>query len=292
MSAPTNVVALAEARAAAKAAKDFTRADQLREEIAALGWVIVDKPDGFELTEKPAYEIYSSLAALPNLDIKTEVTVGLIVDGWADDAMRCIEAMRRHSPDTTIVALVVGDVPDFAPRDVITLHLGTNPGWGPAARRLVEISPSPLHVLMDPSTIFDGDALTPLNAAVAGDVVAAGWKGALVDLDDQWRSVIDRGAGEVDVLLGYLMMVKREALLATDTPHSKAKFYRNADLELSLALRENGGRLVAVDLPVHQEHHHGYHDSEPEFRDRESKRNYDRILARFRGREDILAPRR
>jgi len=88
------------------------------------------------------------------------------------------------------------------------------------------------------------------------------------------------------------MMVRRDAVLATDTPHAKAKFYRNADLELSLALREQGGQLVAVDLPVHQGRHHGYHDSDPEFREHESKRNYDRILARFRGHDEILSPRR
>lgn len=293
MSAPANVIALAEERVAAKAIKDFARADELRDEIASLGWLVVDKADGYELKEKPPYEIYSSLNSLPNLDIASEVTVGLIVEGWAEDALRCIESITAHSNGVAVVALVVGDVPDFTPTaDVVVLHLASNPGWGPAARRLVEISPSPLHVLMDPSTIFDADAITPMVSAMTDAVVAVGWKGALVDLDDQWRSVVDRGAGEVDVLLGYLMMVKREALLATDTPHSKAKFYRNADLELSLALRESGGRLIALDLPVHQERHHGYHDSIPEFRERESKRNYDRILARFRGRDDILSPRR
>lgn len=291
MNAPSEVVALAEERVAAKAAKDFARADQLRAEIAALGWLIADKADGYELTQKTVVA-YTRLADLPMLQTTSEVTVGLIVDGWHEDALRCIEAIQRHSHDVTIVAIVVADLPSFTPENVIVLNLDHNPGWGATARRLVEISPSPYHVMMDISTVLDGDAFSPLKNAITGDVVASGWKGALVDIDDQWRSVVDRGAGEVDVLLGYLMMVKRDALLATDTPHVKAKFYRNADLELSLALREHGGRLVAIDVPVHQERHHGYHDSDPEFRDRESKRNYDRILARFRGREDILAPRR
>ena len=77
-------------------------------------------------------------------------------------------------------------------------------------------------------------------------------------------------------------------------PHPKARFYRNADMEWCLALREaTGGRLVAptADLPVHQERHRGYHDSDAAYRDKESRKTYDRLLTRFRGRPGVLRPR-
>ena len=45
--------------------------------------------------------------------------------------------------------------------------------------------------------------------------------------------------------------------------------------------------LVALDLPVRQDRHRGYHDSDPAYRDKESRRTYDRFLQRFRGREDL-----
>jgi cysteinyl-tRNA synthetase len=48
--APPEVVALAEERVAARAARDFARADELREAIAAAGWTVRDGPDGYELT--------------------------------------------------------------------------------------------------------------------------------------------------------------------------------------------------------------------------------------------------
>jgi hypothetical protein len=103
---------------------------------------------------------------------------------------------------------------------------------------------------------------------------------------------VDAGPGEVDAVLGYLLVVRREAAVASP-PHPKARFYRNADMEWSLALREAGGRLVIPtgDLPVHQARHHGYHDSDPQYRDKESKRTYDRLLARFRGHDAILRSR-
>jgi len=47
--APENVRALAEKRWAAKQAKDFAAADKLRAEIAATGWAMLDRKEGFEL---------------------------------------------------------------------------------------------------------------------------------------------------------------------------------------------------------------------------------------------------
>ncbi len=43
---PAHVAALAEQRAAARAAEDFAAGDRLRDEIAAAGWVVRDGPDG------------------------------------------------------------------------------------------------------------------------------------------------------------------------------------------------------------------------------------------------------
>jgi len=52
---------------------------------------------------------------------------------------------------------------------------------------------------MDPSTQFTGDAITPVVDELAkGQYVAVGWHGGLVNLEDQWRSVDDKGVGEVD----------------------------------------------------------------------------------------------
>jgi len=47
--APAEVVALADARQAAREAKDFAESDRLRNEIAAAGWVVRDVAGGYEL---------------------------------------------------------------------------------------------------------------------------------------------------------------------------------------------------------------------------------------------------
>jgi cysteinyl-tRNA synthetase len=46
---PAEILALAEARTDAKKAKDFKRADAIRDELKAKGWVIEDTPKGPKL---------------------------------------------------------------------------------------------------------------------------------------------------------------------------------------------------------------------------------------------------
>ena len=50
--APTEIVALAEERWEAKQAKDWGKADELRDELLEHGWVVKDSKDGFELQGK------------------------------------------------------------------------------------------------------------------------------------------------------------------------------------------------------------------------------------------------
>ena len=76
-------VSLAEARASARAEKDYAAADALRDELAAAGWTIVDQPDGgWRLepveTEVPAapldpHDVTSLLDAAATDDVSTSV---------------------------------------------------------------------------------------------------------------------------------------------------------------------------------------------------------------------------
>ena len=304
--APEEVTALAELRVQARAEKDFARSDELRDAISELGWLIKDSAEGYTLSEKPPFEVVATLALLADHSPRVEAsvcTIGVIVDGWPDDLRTCLDALIEHAPEgAVIVGLDLGNVDDaglvlhkFAlahPSRIVELHCAQilqQGGWSAAVTSLLQISAARVHVIMDMSSVLEGDAITPLVQAVDGSVVGAGWKGTNVDVDDAWRSVVDAGPGEVDILLGYLAALDREAALATP-PHPKAKFYRNADLEWSLALRAAGGVLVVptAELPVHQDRHRGYYDSDPAYREKESRKTYDRILQTYRGRDEIL----
>jgi hypothetical protein len=306
---PPDVVALAQQRAAARADRDFAAADDLRARIAGAGWVVKDTADGFDLSPKPPWGVLASLRELPDNSAAPDArraTVSVLVEGWPDDVRTCIDALLTHTPDDVVVqALDAGDVDgagsalhEFAGERLEEWHLGGPAGWAPARTALLRADVATVHVWCDPSTVFDGDALSPLLATIDADtdVVAAGWRGVDVDIDDEWRSFHDAGPGDVDALLGYLFAMRRAAALAAGGPHPKARFYRNADMEFSFALREaaraagSAGRLVVptADLPCHQDRHRGYHDTDPAYRDKESAKTYNRFLQRFRGRTDLL----
>ncbi|MCU1590896.1 MAG: hypothetical protein JWP11_2152 [Frankiales bacterium] len=289
---------LAEERAEARAAKDFGASDRLRDEIASRGWTVRDGPDGWSLAERPPYDVLASIRDVPDHSAEPDArrcTVALLVEGWPEDVRTCVDALLEHAPDDVVVVLLENGrtdagavVHELAQSDrVEELHVEQAAGWGQARQALLAHDVAAVHVLMDVSTVLEGDAVTPLLSAFDDepDVIGAGWRGVAVV--DGWTEFAAAGPGEVEALLGYVFAVRRKAALAVPLP-SKARFYRNADLEWSFLLREAGlGRLVAMELPARQDRHRGYHDTDPAYRDRESRRTYDRFLQRFRGREDL-----
>jgi GT2 family glycosyltransferase len=249
---------------------------------------------------KANLKIYNRVGDLRSLTKASfKATVAIYIDGFLDDAATCITALKLNSSsDIAIYLIVSGDL------DVTTLysllddrtfivHITQGVGWGEANNALLKLANSTSVIFMDPSTILTGDAISPVLEKIANlEYCAAGWRGGLVNTEDEWRSIDDKGVGEVDVLFGYFMAVNRDAALEVGGFNSRAVYYRNADMEFSLKLRQAQGRLWQMDLPLEQSRHHGYYDADPEYREAQSKKTYDRILDRFRGKNEILVARR
>lgn len=296
MTAPESVHELARARQEARAAKDFAKSDELRNEIAAQGFEVVDVAGGYELRPKKRYATYESTRDIRPINSgKYEITVAMIIEGYHEDAVETIKTIKQHS-DCAITMLVLGDagiIADQLDARTSLVVVTEDFGWGENANALLRNITSEFVIIMDPSTRFTGDAVAPVLAELKKrEYVAVGWRGGLVNLEDDWRSVDDKGPGEVDVLFSYFIGMHREDAIAARGFNNRALFYRNADIEFSLGLRHANGRLLQMALPLVQDRHHGYHDSDPEYRDAQSKKNYDRILERFRGKTAILSPRR
>ena len=228
---------------------------------------------------------------------ESDITVTAILDGYIDDFLLSIQSILDHS-QAPIYILVNGkqefqqltQLAEASPRVTINF-VKQKLGWSNAVNLMIDEIQSKYIVLMDPSTRFLANPFPQVITGLASGYIGVGWRGGLVDLEDEWRSVVDKGPGEVDVLFGYFMVLDREFAKQVGANPS-AKYYRNADLEFSLALREAGGKLLQVELPLIQERHHGYHDVVLAYREKHSKENYQRLLKRFRGNLGILAPRR
>ena len=295
MSVPDSVTALAQARMDARAAKDFALADKYRDELLQAGFEVVDVAGGYELKPKKPYITLAYPRDIRTIDLEKDVTVGLIVDGFTEDALETVKAIKANS-DCGVAIISIGDAGSlFEQMDKRTYLISVNPGaaWGDCANVFLEKVQSKYVVIMDPSTRFTGDAMSPVVEELEkGEYVAVGWRGGLVNTDDEWRSVDDKGPGEVDVLFSYFMALNRAAMVEVGGFNPRALYYRNADIEYSLKIRQAGGKLLQMELPLIQERHHGYHDVDPEYREVQSKKNYDRILDKYRGKSAILSPRR
>ncbi len=299
-SVPESVIELARQRQEARATKNWALSDQLRDQILQQGFEVVDVDGGFSFRAKNPFPVYERIGDLRFFTEKRfPICVGLIVDGFVDDAVTSIQAVKKFAPADTAIAIIICGTPDLGSiaqeiddRTFIT-QINAGVGWGEAANALLKLSPAPYMVIMDPSTIFTGDAITPaLTLLSEGTYSAVGWRGGLVNLDDDWRSIEDKGNGDVDALFSYFMALNVEHALGAGGFNSRAIFYRSADIEFSLRLRQARGRLLQMDLPLEQGRHHGYYDTDESYRNEQSKKTYDRILDRFRGKDEILVERR
>ena len=300
MSAPEVVVELARARLAARAAKDWALADQLRNKIAEHGFEVLDVADGFEFKLKSPFPIVSRVGDVRKFTDKTfESAIAIIADGYIEDLSAAISSIKEFAPTTCAILVLIsgklelGSIAAALDSRTFITQIQEGVGWGEAANALLKFAPAPYVIIMDPSTRLLADAITPTLAALAtGEWAAVGWRGGLINIADEWRSVDDKGVGSVDVLFSYFLGLNRESAIESGGFNNRAIYYRNADIEFSLRLRQSRGNLLQIDLPLEQARHHGYYDTDPTYRDEQSKKNYDRILERFRGKNEILVERR
>lgn len=219
------------------------------------------------------------------------IRICLIADGFFEDFKVALDSVRQYT-DVSISVFASGKENRPAV-DLFDAEWQKNKlGWGHSFNHFLESCDEKYLVFMDPSTRFTGDAIAPTLAKLQTGFQAVGWRGGLVDLEDDWRSVVDRGEGEVDVLFSYFFAFDREFVAGIGGANTSATYYRNADIELSLAIRAAGGKLWQLELPLEQGRHHGYHDVALDYREKKSKENYNRILEKFRGRTEILTTRR
>lgn len=292
-SVPDEVQALAAERREARAAKDFARADALRDAIAELGYRVVDSPEGstFEPiapAEEPrvrARDVPSVLDEPPTYD----VSVHWIVEGWPEDVARALAGFRAHGRGRD-VQYVVADVTETDPtvygEDVEVLALEPGTGWGAARNAGLKRSRGRIVLVMDGSVEPTGDVIGPLDDALADPGVGVCGPFGIVTHDLQ---TFEEATGpEVDAIEGYLMAFRRDVLRDAGLFDEKFRWYRTADIECSFRVRDAGLRAVVVEVPVDKHEHRMWHHTDPAERERLSKRNFYRFLERFRGRTDLL----
>ena len=318
-SIPAEVVAAARRRSEARAARDWVTADRLRDDIEAAGWRVTDWGTEFRLerSSPPDVEVggeirYGRSDAVPSRLDDAPIGVAsivLIADAGDASAIEAVSAAARHAAGD-IDLVVVGDGIDDAAATGIRDRLASSPLPEPR-RELVRTSAplgraaalnlgirrarAPIVVLLDASVLPTGDVVSPLVASLDDPTVAVAGPIGLVSTDLRRFEELAAGAKALDAaaIQGYLMAFRRSD--ATDRgPLDEAfRFYRNLDIWWSLVLRDEGEghpprrAVVVPGVPLTQRDPWARTSMRPADRDRLSKRNFYRLLDRFRARSDL-----
>ena len=317
---PEAVLTAAHDRARARAERDWALADRLRSEIEAAGWTIVDRGTDFALSPSAPPDVDEGVrvryGASRNVPARFDkpatglATVVLIATDWPGDLERALTGLRKHAPAGTSVVIVADGPSDEQAAALEALAGGGDEGlpveivWtsdrlghGAATNIGIRRAEAPVVILLDTSLQPTGDVVTPLVRGLDDETVAVvgGWGITSTDL----RTFEDAPAGEVDAIEGYVQAFRRADAATYGPLDERFRFYRNLDIWWSLVLRDGAEdnevprRAVRIDgLPLDRHEHRGWTSLPDEERDRQSKRNFYRIIDRFGGRRDLLVANR
>lgn len=295
---PDDVRRLMDERTEARASRDWARADALRDDLAALGWEVQDGPDGS--TARPILPAGDAEAGL-GAPASVLASVQVVAEDHPEDLARLLRGLSAHPPAVDWELVIVANAPEFDLEELLEQAAPPIPpvivptegrlGWADARTVGMMRSSGEVTILLDTSLEPTGDAVAPILAAFDDPTVglAGGWG---VTSDDA-REFVEAPPGEVDAIEGYCLAVRREALRVVGGFDRRFRFYRNADLDFSFAVRDAGWRAVRTGpLPFERHEHRGWTSLPDAERDRLSRRNFYRFLDHWRDRPDLLLGQR
>jgi GT2 family glycosyltransferase len=303
---PDEVRRLADERSAARAARDYAQADELREQLRELGWEVRDSASGSSLRpalppaaagSRVAYARPEDLASLLGEPATLAASLVVVAEDHPQDLARFLRGLAGHPPLVSWELVMVANAPSFdgsallgaANLEVEPVLLATTArlGWADAVNLGLRRVRGEVAVLLDTSLEPTGDFVTPLLPAFEDPKVglAGPWGVTSPDL----RQFAEATPGEVDAIEGYCLAIRRGVLQEVRSFDRRFRFYRNADLDFSFAVRSSGWRAVRTEpLPLVRHEHRGWTSLPEAERDRLSRRNFYRFLHHWGDRRDLL----
>jgi glycosyltransferase involved in cell wall biosynthesis len=318
---PAELIALADARSAARADRDWLRADELRAEIEDAGWKVVDEGLSFVLVSAAPPDIadgdlvrYGSAASVPSALADTATataTVVFVADFWPDDVGRALAGLRSHAPAGTQVVIVANlaapeqdarlaagmpDAADIAGQPVEVLHTSVRLGAAAALNVGLRRARGAVVIMTDASVESTSDAVSPVVAILGDPTIAV--TGDIGTVSTDMRRFLPAAGPEVDAIDGTWIAFRRDDLATLGPLDDRFVAVAGLDTWWSLVLREGldadaePRRAVRTDLPLIR---HGRRRQAgigaKEF-DRLARRNAYRVLDGLRGHPELLLARR
>jgi len=303
--APREVLASVDEHRAARASRDWPRADLVRASFD--GYRVEDHRDDQTIVSRADRRTgardrrtISSAKELP--DRRHEPTarswsVALVTRDDADALERCVSATVRFLPrDAELLVLDAGSMPAAqdrlaylaaGDRRIVAHFADRDFGEGASRNALLRVSRGRHLLQLDASIELVDDLFTVLAEALADSPV--GLAGPFGLRTDDLKHFDEVTSGEADAIQGYCVAARRDVLVEVGFD-PRYRFYRNLDIAVSFAVRERGYRAVATGVDCVRRHPHTIWESLSEDeRLRRSRKNFDRMYRRFHG---ALAPTR
>jgi cysteinyl-tRNA synthetase len=303
--APREVLASFEEHLAARATRDYQRADGLRGtfdgyrvEDQTADRALVSRADRRATTR--TRRTIASAKELPDkrgAEPSHRWSVAIVTREYPADLARCLASVLRWLPsDSEVLVLDSGSgeqaqdrLAQLAAKDdrVRALFADRDLGEGASRNALLRVARGRLILELDCSVELTGDLFTSLDLALADRTVGFAGPWALRTMDLKHFDEVT--GGEADAMQGYCAASRREVLLEIGGFDERYRFYRNLDIAVSLAVREKGYRVVALGAECARRHKHRVWESlSDDERLKRSRRNFDRMYKRFHGRAVLV----
>ena len=271
---PSDITHLVRERTDARANRNWARADELKAQIEAAGWRVVDR--GKRSSVHPAAPVsvevdgerrYGSAADVPNgwvAPATAPFTVAIVASEEPARVSRLLAALRDHAPAGTQVVVVENDpsaaqtqalsanAPDRAPiggAEPEVLRTSVRLGYAAALNIALRRATGEVVLLADGSAVPTGDAFAKLHEALTDpEVVVAGAYGLLAEEGvplrphELERATPDPDADlEVAAIEGAWLAFRRADLIELGT--IEEHFVTPAWLDVWLSLRLRTGAM-------------------------------------------------
>jgi len=304
---PSEISALVRERTALRSLKKFADADLVRGQLIAAGYEVQNRADitvAIAVPDwrraEPAISSSDDVDSLLSREPLLEFTVSIVARQGCAELERCVSSVKTWLKETPAEIIVVDNgfdeechvfVDEVARGDERLRLFHADHFLGSAAARNVSLRQARGRyvVFIDTSVELRGDVFTKLREMLSNPTVGIAGRWG-VSTDDMRSFSEANSSGDVHAVEGYLMAFRRSVLREAGLLDEKYRFYRHLDLDFSFAVRNRGYRAVIdTSLPAKRHEHVDWEATQPEERDRLSKRNFYRFLRKWEKHPELLS---
>jgi len=297
-------------RVSLKKSKAFQEADNQRNAINVLGYVLEDNINGTDIrrkfyseTKNGLVQSISSSSELPQQSLsvdKYNVTFCLIANDFISDLKRCINSIVDFTKTNSyqILVLTKRAKPQLT-ESIKSIDTNINLeiintdhvlGEGTSKNILIKSSQGSIVILLDTSIELTNDIVNPISSILHNESVGITGPFGLKTSDlHHFHDDSTLDGGEMDAIQSYCFAFRRKTVQNVGLMRETFRFYRHLDLDYSFQFKSNGYKIIEIPtLPIIRHEHRIWESLTNHQREKLSQNNYKKFLNKWRKHPELL----